>query len=171
MSKVNRREALARGAAVAGAAFLPSGAAAQTAGRAVKTGRLKQLVCRWCYGKIPLPDFCTAVAGLGLTAIDLVDEKDWPLLAEHGLICSMGWQTSSGGIPDGLNDRKNHDAIVNGLIAAMPRAKKAGVPNLIAFVGNRKGISDDDAIKSDGLYGWPARTGLKRVEYPARPAQ
>ena len=98
---------------MAGAALLPSGAAAQTAGRAVKTGRLKQSVCRWCYGKIPMPDFCTAVAGLGLTAIDLVDEKDWPLLAEHGLICSMGWQTSSGGIPDGLNDPKNHDAIVN----------------------------------------------------------
>ena len=160
MSKVNRREALARGAAVAGAALLPSAGAAQTAGRAVKTGRLKQSVCRWCYDKIAMPDFCKAVAGLGLTAIDLVDEKDWPLLAEHGLICSMGWQTSGGGIPDGLNDPKNHDAIVNGLIAAMPRAKKAGVPNLIAFFGNRKGISDGDAIKS-------CVVGLNRVKKAA----
>ena len=59
---------------------------------------------------------------MGLTAIDLVEEKDWPLLADHGLICSMGWKTGGGGIPDGLNDPRNHDAIVNGLIDALPAA-------------------------------------------------
>ena len=85
-----------------------------------------------------LAEFVKAVAGMGLTAIDLVDESDWPLLADHGLHCSMVWKTSPGGIPDGLNDPKNHDSIVNGLLDAMPRCKKAGAPNLIAFFGNRK---------------------------------
>jgi hydroxypyruvate isomerase len=57
-------------------------------GRIVQKGRLKQSVCRWCYQAIPLPDFCKAVSAIGLTAIDLVEEKDWPLLADHGLVCS-----------------------------------------------------------------------------------
>ena len=67
---------------------------------------------------------------------------------------------AAGGIPDGLNDPKNHDPIVNGLLDVMPRAKKAGVPNLIAFFGNRKGMNDDDAIKN-------CVVGLNRVKKAA----
>jgi hydroxypyruvate isomerase len=124
-----------------------TGASAAPLGRAVRKARLKQSVCRWCYQSIPLPDFCKAVAALGLPAIDLVEEKDWPLLAEHGLVCSMGWKTG-GDIPNGLNDPANHDLIVNGLLKALPAARKAGVPNLIAFFGNRKGRTDEDAIRN-----------------------
>jgi hydroxypyruvate isomerase len=125
----------------------------------VQKGRLKQSVCRWCYGKIPLPDFCKAVKEIGLTAIDLIEEKDWPLLAEHGLICSMGWKMG-GDIPNGLNDPANHDLIVNGLLTTLPKAAQAKVPNLIAFFGNRKGRSDEDAIKN-------CVAGLNRVKKAA----
>jgi len=45
--------------------------------RIVKNGRLKQSVSRWPYQKIPLPEFCHAVADMGLTAIDLLEEADW----------------------------------------------------------------------------------------------
>ncbi|HEY5907269.1 MAG TPA: TIM barrel protein [Vicinamibacteria bacterium] len=158
MFEMNRRQALMAGAAFAGGLGAPERAGAQTA--AVKLGRIKQSVCRWCYEKIPLPDFCKAVKGLGLTAIDLIEEKEWPLLADHGLVCSMGWKTGGGGIPDGLNDPKNHDLIVKGLLDVMPRAKQLGVPNLIAFFGNRKGMSDDDAIKNCVI-------GLLRVKQAA----
>jgi hydroxypyruvate isomerase len=160
MPKVDRRQVLAAGGAVAGAGLLGRGAAGQASGPAVKVGRLKQSVCRWCYEKIPLPDFCRSVKALGLTAIDLIEEKDWPVLADHGLVCSMGWKTGGGGIPDGLNDPKNHDAIVNGLLDVMPRARKARVPNLIAFFGNRRGMSDEDAIRNCVL-------GLNRVKKAA----
>jgi hydroxypyruvate isomerase len=156
MARVNRRQLLA---ASAGAAFL-GGPRPGAAEGVVKVGRLKQSVCRWCYEKIPLPEFCKAVKGLGLTAIDLIEEKDWGLLADHGLVCSMGWKTGGGGIPDGLNDPKNHDAIVSGLLSSMPKARKAGVPNLIAFFGNRKGVSDDDAIRN-------CVVGLERVKKAA----
>jgi hydroxypyruvate isomerase len=159
MSTISRREALVTaGAALAGSA-LPSQRGAMAAEGLVKKGRLKQSVCRWCYEKIPLPEFCKAVAGMGLTAIDLIEEKDWPLLKEHGLICSMGWKTG-GDIANGLNDPANHDLIVNGLVEALPRAAKAGVPNLIAFFGNKKGRSDEDAIKN-------CVTGLNRVKKAA----
>ena len=49
---------------------------------------------------------------------------------------------------------------MDGLIDAMPRAKKAGVPNIIAFFGNRKGLSDAEAIKN-------CVAGLKRVKKAA----
>ena len=157
MTAITRRELLAAGSVAALAAARSSAA---PAARIVRKGRLKQSACRWCYRDIPLPDLAKAVAEMGLTALDLVDEPDWPVLADHGLVCSMGWKTSPGGIPDGLNDPRNHDAIVNGLIAALPRAKKAGVPNLIAFFGNRKGMGDADAIKNCVI-------GLNRVKQAA----
>jgi hydroxypyruvate isomerase len=160
MPEISRREMIAAAASLAAAGLAARRAAAAEAGRIVQKGRLKQSACRWCYKDIPLPALAKAAAEMGLTALDLIDEKDWPVLADHGLVCSMGWKTSPGGIPDGLNDPRNHDAIVNGLLEAFPRAKKAGVPNLIAFFGNRKGIADADGIKS-------CVAGLNRVKKAA----
>ncbi len=149
MPTITRREALAVAGAALGATALPhaNAAAAASSGRVVANGRLKQSVCRWCYSKIPLADLCRAVGEMGLTAIDLVDEAEWPVLKQHGLVCSMGWHMG-GEIPDGLNDPANHDRIVNGLLAGIPRAAAAGVANVIAFFGNRKGRSDEDAIRN-----------------------
>jgi hydroxypyruvate isomerase len=158
MVLVSRREALAATGAALGASALALPEAAAE-GRIVQKGRLKQSVCRWCYEKIPLRDFCKAVADMGLSAIDLIAEADWPVLKEYGLTCSMGWKTG-GGIPDGLNDPANHELIVSGLLRALPKAQDAGVPNLIAFFGNRKGRSDADAIKNCVL-------GLSRVKEAA----
>jgi hydroxypyruvate isomerase len=160
MPEINRRDWIAMAGALT--AFAPALTAAEQTPqpRVVSKGRLKQSACRWCYRDIPLPTLAKAAAEMGLLALDLVDEADWPILAEHGLVCSMGWKTSPGGIPDGLNDPRNHDSIVKGLIDAMPRAQKAGVPNLIAFFGNRKGMSDADAIKN-------CVAGLQRVKKAA----
>ena len=116
-------------------------AGAQPAGKAVTRRRLKQSVSRWCYQKMPLPDLCKAVAAMGLTAIDLLDPPDWPVVREYGLVCSMGYG-GGGAITDALNNPANHDAIVNNLVATMPKAVAAGVPNLISFFGNRQGRSD-----------------------------
>ncbi|HEX6739963.1 MAG TPA: sugar phosphate isomerase/epimerase family protein [Vicinamibacteria bacterium] len=157
MPSVSRREALAAlGSGLAALALPAPGAAA---GRVVQKGRLKQSVSRWCYKDIALPDFCKAVAEMGLTAIDLLEEKDWPVVADHGLVVSMGYG-GGGTIPNGLNDPANHDAIVSGLSAALPRAAKAKVPNLITFFGNRKGRSDEEAIKN-------CVAGLNRIKKAA----
>ena len=67
MREMTRREAI--GAAVAAAAGMALGvprAWAQGEGPAVKRGRLKQSVSRWCYGRIPLPEFCGAAKEMGL---------------------------------------------------------------------------------------------------------
>jgi hydroxypyruvate isomerase len=146
---ISRRSALQAAVAVALATWPRTGhaVARQPAGRAVTRGRLKQSVSRWCYKGIPLPDLCRAVAAMGVPAIDLLEPADWPIVREHGLVCSMGYG-GGGSISDGLNNRANHDAIVANLTAAMPKAAALGVPNLITFFGNRQGRSDAEAIAS-----------------------
>jgi hydroxypyruvate isomerase len=140
MTDITRRDALvSAGALVAGAATTVSATRLP-----LRTGRLKQSVCRWPYAKIPLPEFCKAVAGMGLTAVDLLTEAEWPVAREHGLICSMG-SGFGGTIADGLNDRANHDRIVASLERGIPLAVANKVPNLIAFFGNRRGMPDGEA--------------------------
>ena len=143
MSHVTRREALAAAAVLAAAA--PGTSMSLTAQSNGGKGRLKQSVCRWCYAKIPLREFCKSVADLGLTAMDLLTEAEWPVAREFGLTCSMG-SGAGGTIADGLNVRANHDKIVAGLTRAIPIAEAQKVPNLITFFGNRRGMPDDEAV-------------------------
>jgi hydroxypyruvate isomerase len=125
------RAALAAGA-LAATGPLPAGAA---------TGRLKQSAARWCYRDIALPVLCRAARQMGLQGIDLLTPEEWPVAADHGLVCSMGYG-GAGTIENGINDRTQHDAIVRALEQSLPRAAAAGVPNLITFFGNRRGRSD-----------------------------
>lgn len=162
MALLTRREALAAGTAAAAAALLPRFALAQPATKVVRKGRLKQSVSRWCYKDIPDRDFYKAVADMGLPAVDLLKEDQWPIVREYGLICSMGYG-GGGTIPDGLNVLANHEAIVKGLTASLPTAAKLGVPNLITFFGNRRRMSDADAIKN-------CVAGLNRLKGPAEDA-
>ncbi|MFI5184341.1 MAG: hydroxypyruvate isomerase family protein, partial [Vicinamibacteria bacterium] len=53
--------------------------------------------------------------------------------------------------------------IVNGLLKTLPKAAEAGVPNLIAFFGNRNGRPDAESIKN-------SVTGLNRVKDAAEKA-
>jgi hydroxypyruvate isomerase len=138
--------------ATIGTALAGSSGALRAFDGVVRNGRLKQSVSRWPYQKIPLPDFCRAVAEIGLTAIDLLEEPEWAVARQHGLICSMGY-AGGGSIPDGLNVRANHDAIERNFARLIPRAEAQQVPNVITFFGNRRGMGDREAITNcvDGL--------------------
>ena len=145
MATFTRREAL--GATLGLTAFAAHSFAqgsAPPAARVVKNGRLKQSVSRWCYGKIPMPEFCEAVKGMGLTAIDLLQPEEWQIVADHGLLCSMAY-AGGGSIPDGLNNKANHDKIVKDLEDGIPKAAQFKIPNVITFFGNRRGMSDAEA--------------------------
>jgi hydroxypyruvate isomerase len=166
MSNLSRREALLAATAVLAAPLAASAQAVASPapspaalGRAVRKGRLKQSVSRWCYKTIPPREFYKAVADLGLPAVDLLEESEWPIVREYGLVCSMGYG-GGGTISDGLNVKANHDAIATGLLASIPRAAKLGVPNLITFFGNRRGMSDADALAN-------CVAGLNRVKAAA----
>jgi hydroxypyruvate isomerase len=143
MSTITRRHALCAGTTLLAGIGLAG--AAESRQRVVTRGRLKQSVSRWPYGKIPLPDFCRAVADMGLPAVDLLEEAEWPVARQFGLVCSMGY-AGGGTIRDGLNVKANHDAILAGFARLIPRAKEHQVPNVITFFGNRRGTSDAEAI-------------------------
>jgi hydroxypyruvate isomerase len=144
MNGITRRQALTTGASALVGAVPRVVTARPRAQRAVTKGRLKQSVSRWPYSKIPLPEFCRALADMGLTAIDLLEEPDWAVARKYGLICSMGY-AGGGSIPDALNVKANHDAIVRNFEQMIPRAAAQKVPNVITFFGNRRGMSDAEA--------------------------
>jgi len=154
MPTFTRRQALVATAAIAAAPLATSAAE-----RVVRKGRLKQSVSRWCYKAIPPREFYKAVAEMGLPAVDLLEEDQWPVVREYGLVCSMGYG-GGGTIQDGLNVKANHDAIVSGLTTALPKAARLGVPNLITFFGNRRGMPDAEAIAN-------CVAGLNRVKAAA----
>jgi hydroxypyruvate isomerase len=147
MAILSRRQALATAAALPFALnpLVPAPHGRAAGERIVKKGRLRQSVTRWTYRSIPLPDLCRAIADMGLTAIDLLEEPDWATVRHYGLVCSMGY-AGGGSIPDGLNVKANHDAIVSNFARLIPRAEAARVPNVITFFGNRRGMSDQEAI-------------------------
>jgi len=142
---VSRRAFLGSCAAAAGA--LAAGAAARGAPpAATPSGRLKQSVCRWT---LPgsLPEVCGRVKGLGLEGIDLLYPDEWAVAREAGLVCSMGYASRRTNlIENGFNDPQLHALLIGELAAALPLAAEAGVPNLIAMFGNRRGRSDAEGI-------------------------
>jgi len=141
MSDVTRRELLGAAALTAAAATLPQPASAAPP----STGRVKQSVCRWPFNKIPLPEFFKACAEMGLPAVDLLTEEEWIIAKrDFGLTCSTGFPAVRS-IPDGINNTKFHDGIVASLTEMIPKAAKAGIPNVITFFGNRRGQDLEEA--------------------------
>ena len=77
---LSRRDAFkTAGAAAAGALLAGTSAGAQE--KAVKLGKLKQSVCRWCYQRIPLEDLLKSVADMGLPAVDLLQPEEFEVAA------------------------------------------------------------------------------------------
>jgi hydroxypyruvate isomerase len=144
--RVSRRELLA---ATLGAAALGSlGAAGPAEGRARQAtpgdSRLKQSVSYWPFESIPLPQFARELKAIGFSAVDLLQPEQWPVVADAGLVCSMGYPTARRDfLTTGFNDPANHAMLLGELEATLPRAAAAGVPNVIAMFGNRKGRADD----------------------------
>jgi hydroxypyruvate isomerase len=110
-------------------------------------GRLKQSACRWCYRDIPLENLAKAAAEIGLKGIDLLnDPNDWPVVKKYGLIPTM--TSGAGTIPDACNRKDLHDKLEKEFQANIPRAAENGVPNVITFSGNRKGMSDGEGLEN-----------------------
>ncbi|WP_404337080.1 hydroxypyruvate isomerase family protein [Sphingomonas sp. MMS12-HWE2-04] len=133
---VTRRQVIGSSLALAATAGLPSSVVAAS------PGRLRQSASRWCYQKIPLDDLCAFAAKIGLQGIDLLQPADYDVPRRHGLVCTMGYAAEAMTIPNGLNRRENHAAMEQAFRIGIPQAAKSGVPNVIAFSGNRRGLSD-----------------------------
>ena len=117
-------------------------------------GNINHSVSRWCYGRIPMEQFCQACRDMGIKSIELLKPSDWADVKKYGLTCAM---TSAGlGIADGFNRVENHDRLVKELEEIVPQAAEAGMPSIICMSGNRKGMDDDEGMKN-------CEIGLKRI--------
>jgi len=154
-SQFSRRDALKSGLAATALASLPGVAGGEEALPARK-GRIQQAVCRWCYKDIPLDQLCAFGAKIGLKGIDLLQPDEYEVPRRYGLICTMAY-AGGGTIPDALNRTENHAAIESNLRANIPLAVKAGIPAVITFSGNRRGMTDDEGARN-------TIAGLNRVK-------
>lgn len=105
-------------------------------------GRLKQCVTQGVFGRgSNFEETCRIAASLGVVGYDLKGPADWPTLKKYGLIPTM-YQGPGGTIPDALNRIENHDRIEKAMHAGIDEAAANGVPNIITFSGNRRGMPD-----------------------------
>ncbi len=114
----------------------------------------KQSVARWCFANMPLADLCREAKRIGLDAVDLLSETEFDVPRAHGLSCAIA--NGPGPIPDGWNRPDLHDKLVAEGERLLPLVAKAGIPQMIVFSGNRKGMSDGEGIAN-------CVTGLKRL--------
>jgi hydroxypyruvate isomerase len=144
-------------AAVAAIGLVGTGTRAEEKMEAPKLkGRIKQSVSRWCYGGIPMKDFCKACADMGIKGIDLVGPGEWPVMKEFGLV---GTCTPAVGITKGLNRKENHESCLAAMRKAIEATAAAGFPNVITMSGNREGLSDEEGA-ANCVEGLKAIAGL-----------
>ncbi|WP_430438138.1 hydroxypyruvate isomerase family protein [Pontibacter chitinilyticus] len=110
-------------------------------------GNIKQAVCRWCFGDIPLDKLCAAAKEMGLKGIDLVGPQDWPVLQKYGLHSSM-CNGAEINLTDGWNNKKYHATLIKNYTDMIPLVAKAGYQNLICFSGSRNGMDDERGLKN-----------------------
>ncbi len=139
--EMSRRTALKVGMAATALTTLPGLLKGEEV--TAKEKRIKQSVCRWCYPETSLEELCSAAAQIGLVGIDLLEPEEYDIPLRHGLICTMGY-AGAGTIPEALNRIEHHEAIEGALRTNIPMAAKAGVPNLITFSGNRRGMANEE---------------------------
>jgi hydroxypyruvate isomerase len=118
-----------------------------------KMNRIKQSVCWWCFarGNLKPERLVKEAAAIGFDSVEMGPQEYWDLIQEHGMkVAIIG---GHGTLTDGLNRRENHDRIEQELLKNIEVAAQRGIPSLICFSGNRKGLSDDEGadITAAGL--------------------
>jgi len=68
-------------------------------------GNVKQSICRWCYGKIPLEKLAEEAKKIGYQSIELLLPDEYLKIKPFGLTCAM---IGGADIANGLNRKKNH---------------------------------------------------------------
>ena len=150
---MNRRKAIKQTLVGAGSlSLLPSSLSCNTSKEVMQNqttlaGKVNHSVARWCYRDIPLEQLCEGAQDIGIKSIEIVGPKDWPIIQKYGLTCALGTH-SKASIPNGFNDKKFHEELIPVYIDLIDKAADAGIPNVIAFSGNRRGISEEEGMEN-----------------------
>jgi hydroxypyruvate isomerase len=159
MSRRTAVKHLAAGAAAVTAATRLSPSAQGAEPSAALKGRINHSACRWCYGKIPLDELCSAGKEMGLVGIDLLGPDDFETVKKHGLVCTMVSNPTIdglGGIPKAWNRVEHHDKLVQAYTQRLQQTADAGFERLICFSGNRAGLDDEQGLENCAV-------GLQRI--------
>ena len=118
-------------------------------------GNIRHSVSKWCFGDIPLDEFCKICKNIGIESIELLGPNDWPIVKANGLTVALA-QAGGLGIDRSFNDLKLHDELVASYEKVIPMVAEAGLTNLVVFSGRRNGVTD--------LQGWEnCEKGFKRI--------
>ena len=145
-SHITRRQMLQRSAGLATAGALGvkasgSASAADPAGPAVTKGRIKQSIVHWCYetagGKWDIEKMCQIAKQLGVTSVELIDAKHYPVLKKHGLTNAIAQIDMSPEPPFvlGFNNPDHWPRVMKATEEAIDGAAAYGYPNVICFTG------------------------------------
>ncbi len=116
-------------------------------------GNINHSIASWTFNFMPLEELCTVVKKIGFSNIDLVAPKDFPVLQQNGINCSMCYTAGKISLTEGWNNPKNHEWLIKDFTEAIPIIAAAGYKNLICFSGNRNGMDDALGMQNcaDGL--------------------
>jgi hydroxypyruvate isomerase len=154
-NRISRRSALKQ-TALSGAAMLTMSRFVEALEvKDQRKGNVNHSVCRWCYNKIPLEDLCRASKEMGIQSVELQGPEEWPTIQKYDLTCAMA-NGAGMGIEKGWNRLELHEKLIASYADVIPKAKNAGLKNLICFSGNREGLADEQGIKNCAI-------GLKRL--------
>jgi len=104
-------------------------------------GNINHSVCRWCYGNIPLEEFAETCKTLGIKSIELLKPNEWESVYSQGISCAVA-SDDFASITDGWNEVKNHGQLQENYKGLIRKAADQGIPNVIVFSGNRRGMPD-----------------------------
>jgi hydroxypyruvate isomerase len=104
---------------------------------------MKQSFTWWSFSKGQhIEDVFKAAAEIGYSAVELLDEPNFPLAKKYGLELSA--HGGHVGLTEGMNRREHHAGIMKELEVNLRLAETWRIPNLICFSGNRNGLDDDE---------------------------
>ncbi len=106
-------------------------------------GNINHSVARWCFNDLDIETLCIEVKKIGITGIDLVGPKDWPVLKKYDLVSTM-CNGAEINLVDGFNDIQFHEILIKKYTEMMPLVAEAGYKNLICFSGSRRGKTDEE---------------------------
>lgn len=110
-------------------------------------GNINHSVARWCFSDIDLDTLCIEAKKIGISGIDLVGPKEWPILKKHELDSPM-CNGAEINLVDGFNDIQFHETLIKNYSEMIPLVAKAGYKNLICFSGNRRNKTDEEGLRN-----------------------
>jgi hydroxypyruvate isomerase len=105
---------------------------------------IKQSVCRWCYGGVPLEKLAAESKGIGYQSVELLTPEDFKKVQPLGLTCAV--LSGSCTISDGWNQKKNHTGLIKKVSEHIEFAADNNLRNVIFFSGNRRKMSDEEGL-------------------------